>query len=479
MTDSTKFHVFTDDVLAHDDACALAQKLQQKTLSSREAVTAALKRIERADPFVHGVETIDAERALTAADAIDRARLKGESLPYFAGVPFMLKDNVRQQGFATNHGSAALNTRPAKKHGEIVDQILSTGLISLGKTVMPEFGLTASAEFSYRAAVANPWNLQYSNGGSSSGAAALCAAGALPIAHGNDGGGSIRLPAAANGLVGLKASRGRHVLDSLHRPLPVKIVCDGVLTRSVRDTAKFFSEAEKYYQNPHLLPIGEIEQPLQRRLKIGYIHHSPLGVSSDAETVAALDKTIELLSSLGHELRPCKLEFDAQMAVDFENYWSFLALMMGRFGKLTMDWHFDHTKLEKFTTDMGKQGMRSALKLPASLIRLRQAAARYQQHFQQLDVILTPVYSCVVPKLGFFGAGQDYTLLRDRLLATISFTPLHNAAGAPAISLPLQQSSQQIPIGQQFCAAIGNERLLLELALELEAAQPFAAIDAA
>ena len=197
-------HSFCSDVLSTHDAVSLATLIKAKEISSREVVTAAIDRLQKVNPVLNGVAEKDFERALQFAEQQKEGG--------FAGVPSFVKDNTPVAGLSTNYGSAGLNTPPATAHGSFAKQFLAQGFICLGKSQMPEFGFNATTEPSGKAPTRNPWHTNYSPGGSSGGAASLVAAGVVPIAHANDGGGSIRIPAACCGLVGLKPTRGRLLL---------------------------------------------------------------------------------------------------------------------------------------------------------------------------------------------------------------------------------------------------------------------------
>ena len=218
---------------------------------------------------------------------------------FFAGVPSFIKDNVDVAGQPTMRGTDAWVPQPAVNDSEIARVFLGSGLISLGKTQMSEFGFSAAAEHPRLGPVRNPWNTDYTAGASSAGSGAFVAAGVVPIAHANDGGGSIRIPAACNGLVGLKPSRGRLPLDPHLRRLPLVIVANGVLTRSVRDTAVFYREAERSWRPRRLPPIGNVAEPGKRRLKIAVVTRS-VDRECGPEMRELTLKTAGLLDELGH-----------------------------------------------------------------------------------------------------------------------------------------------------------------------------------
>src|ERR1700736_3725867 len=257
-------HAFGDDALGYDDAAGLVQRLGSGEVSASELVEAAIARTEAVNPALNGL----------AYEAFDRARDSARGRGYFAGVPSFIKDNVDVAGMPTMHGADAWAPRPASMNGEWATSYLATGVVPLGKTRMSEFGFSAAAEHPRLGPVRNPCNTDHTAGASSSGSGAFVAAGVVPIAHANDGGGSIRIPAACNGIVGLKPSRGRLPLDAELRRMPVGIVANGVLTRSVRDTAAFYREAERVWRNPKLAPVGDVTRPGRQRLTIAVVTRS-------------------------------------------------------------------------------------------------------------------------------------------------------------------------------------------------------------
>jgi amidase len=233
---------FGDDALGDLDAVGLVEALRSGSVSAAELVEAAIARTEAVNPTLNGL----------AHEAFDRARKRANSpTPYggfFDGVPTFVKDNVAVEGMPTMQGTDAWDPKPMAADGDFARVFLATGLVPLGKTQMSEFGFSASAEHPRIGPVRNPWNPDFTAGASSSGAGAFVAAGAVPIAHANDGAGSIRIPAAVNGLVGLKPTRGRLPLDEQAARMPLHLVANGVVSRSVRDTAAFFREAERAYR---------------------------------------------------------------------------------------------------------------------------------------------------------------------------------------------------------------------------------------
>lgn len=465
-TSGTAVHGFGDDALGDLDATGVAARIASGEITAREAVAAAIGRAESVAALA-AVEASDFDRALDAAAA------PGDGP--FGGVPTFVKDNVDVAGLPTGEGSASYTARPARRDSPAVTQLRSTGLCPLGKSRMPEFGFSPTAEFADAEPVHNPWNPAFSSGASSGGAAALVASGVVPIAHGNDGGGSIRIPAAACGLVGLKPTRGRLVADPKDQTLPVRIVTQGVLTRTVRDAANYHAAAERHYRNPALPPVRLVRGPNATRLRVGVIVDSVVGRVDD-ETRTAVRATADLLADLGHHVEDAPLPVGPEFVDDFSVYWGFLAFALCTGGKRLLGPDFDRARTDNLTRGLDALYRRNIAKTPQVLYRLRRTARRATQLFAGYDVIVSPVLGHTTPELGYLSPTQPFDELFEKLIAYTSFTPLNNAAGNPAISLPLHTTASGMPLGVHFSAAHGDERTLLELAFELEQAHPFARI---
>jgi amidase len=424
-------------------------------------VAASIARAERVDPLLNAIAAATFEAARAEAEVGRRGAL--------AGVPTFIKDTDPVAGAPMRYGSRGMPSAPVDETSPFAKQFLSTGVISLGKTTTPEFGLTGTTEPLLHGPTHNPWKRGFSSGGSSGGSAALVAAGVVPIAHANDGGGSIRIPAACCGLVGLKPSRGR-VVDMEHAELfPVKIVHQGMLSRTVRDTAAFFHAAELYRRNPKLPEIGLVTRP-GRRLRIGFFADLGEGTLAHPECVDAVTATARLCEELGHSVEPARRPFDEGFHEDFFLLWALLAFAITRFGKQLVHPEFDQSKVEEFTDGLARYFRKNAMKAPMALFRLRRFAHQYARVFEQYDVLMNPTLATPPPELGFIGPEVPFETALERLKWFIPFTPVQNVSGAPAISLPLQWSKSGLPIGVQLASAMGTERTLLELSLELEAA---------
>ena len=454
-----------DDALGQDDLCGLLDRLARREVSPQELKDAALARAHTANHVLNAVAAWVHDAAVGDVPVDPAAP--------FAGVPTVLKDNEDLTGYPTSQGSLAVPDRPAPRCTPIVRQHLQLGLVPLAKTTLPEFGLTASTESSRFGATANPWDITRSAGGSSGGSAALVAAGVVPIGHANDGGGSIRIPASCCGLVGLKPTRGRLVDRPELERLPVPITRQGVLTRSVRDTARFYAEVERLHRSPNLPEIGVVTTPIRRRLRMAVVLSSIRDLPVSADTVAAVSAAAALCERLGHHVETIDAPVPASFGPDFLHYWELLAFTLQHGGRLLYGQRFDPRRTEPLTRGLAAMAARAATMVPGSLRRLRRLARDHEHVFPRYDVVLSPVLGHEPPPLGHLGPDVDVPTHLARLLRFTSFTPVQNVSGSPAVSLPLGRSRHGLPIGVHISAPFGHERRLLELALELEQAAPW------
>jgi amidase len=465
-----RVHAFGDDALGEYDAVGLAAEIRAGRISALEAVEAAIDRVERLQPELNGLAYADFDRAR------DRARDVKPGERFFSGIPTLVKDNSDVAGLPTQHGTRAYVARPARADGDFAAAYLRQGLVNLGKTQLSEFGFSASAEFRDADPVRNPWHTGYSSGASSAGSAVFVAGGAVPIAHANDGGGSIRIPAGCNGLVGLKPTRGRVPQDKRLREMPVRIVADGVLTRTVRDTAALMRELEKRYRNLRLPPIGDVSGPGHKRLRIAMMVDSIGDLHTDPQVAEVVRDTGKLLESLGHHVEEVDAPVPESFVEDFLSYWSLLSSVILATGRRTLNPSFDRRLTDNLTRGLARHGARKAYRLPLTLARLRASSYVSARVLGQYDAALTPVLAQPTPPLGWLDPNQPYEVVIERLIRLASFTPLQNATGDPAISLPLGTGAHGLPIGVQVAAVQGQEARLLEVAYELEEARPFARI---
>ncbi len=463
----TRVHAFSDDALGDLDAVGVVEHLEVGKVSVQEVVEAAIVRAEQVAGELGAIAYADFNRA--------RREARNPRGGYFAGVPTFIKDNVDVAGMPTMEGTDAWTPYTAKKDGDFARMYLATGLIPLGKTQLSEYGFSASSEHPRLGPVRNPWSLEHSSGASSAGSAALVAAGAVPIAHANDGGGSIRIPAAVNGLVGLKPTRGRLAQDATMRQMPVRIVSDGVVTRSVRDTAAFFREAERVYRPLAMPPIGDLTRPGRKRLRVA-LNTSGLERGADAEVTRLTEQTARLLEDLGHTVIEVEAPTPPTFAADFLLYWAALSMALLSGGRRLHGRTWNRANHDSLTVGLARHARRNLHRLPGAIVRLRRSTHEAALFFEKYDVSLSPTLATPTPRLGHLDPTQDYETIIDRLQDWVTFTPLQNATGTPAISLPLATTSNGLPQGMMFGSGWGHEAVLLELAYELEQARPWARI---
>jgi amidase len=461
-----RVHAFTDDALGSSDAVALARHVASRETSPRELADAAMQRAR---------EVADQLGAVAYHAARPRRRPNPDS--ELDGVPTYLKDNTDLVGMPTNHGTVAFVADLAAEDGVYARQYLATGMTVLGKSRMPEFGFNATTESVGEDPARNPWDPAFSVGGSSGGAAALVASGVVPIAHANDGGGSIRIPAATAGLVGLKPTRGRHRDDRRARSLPIMLVSEGIVSRSVRDTAAFVHAMERTWRNPALPPVGRVAGPSTRRVRVGLLETSVGGAELDATTRSALEDTAAVLESLGHHVEPVPAPVDERFADDFVLYWGLLSLLASVSGRVVFHRSFDRARMDALSLGLREHARRQLLTMPLVVRRLQRSGRCCGSMFDDHEVVLSPVVAQRTPPLGHLSPDVGYQTLIERLRAHVAFTPLHNVAGLPAIAVPGPLDAGGLPTSTMLSGSWGDERTLLELAFELEQARPFPRIE--
>ena len=453
------------------DATEMAARIRKGEMTALEAVEQAVARAEKLQGQLNFIVNSDFDRALAKARA-------GAPAGPFGGVPFLIKDLDDYVGLPTRNGSqVGRQAMPATRQPDYISAFDRAGLIVIGKSATPEFGFLPTTEPVSTGLTRNPWDPSRSSGGSSGGSAVAVATGVVPVAHANDGGGSIRIPASNCGLFGLKPSRGR-MIDTRKETTIRDIGVEHVLSRSVRDSAALFAATEDSGPGAQLPPVGIITGPSKRRLRIGVLLENGMGHTPQPEVAAANARTAKLLASLGHRVEPTHLPFDgAQFIQDFLLLWANGALGLAQGLTLAMGKAPDTSVLEPFSLGMVELAKKAGPQaLEASLARLNQDVQAYDTWFpaNQFDLVLSPVLSSPAPKLGEVGPLVDFDTLSARLVEYVGYTPIHNVAGAPAMSVPLNWTDAGLPVGSMFSARRGNERTLFELAYQLEAAQPWA-----
>ncbi|MFC0435260.1 amidase [Kutzneria buriramensis] len=449
-----------------------AAAVRAREVSPVELVDHHLARIEALDGEVHAFVTVTAEPAREQARAAEQAVVAGEELPPLHGVPTAIKDLAITQDAPTAFGSAALVGFRSPLDADVVTALRRAGMISLGKTTTPEFGLTAHAETDFGLETRTPWNLAYSAGGSSAGAAAAVSAGMVALAQGSDGGGSIRIPASVCGLVGLKPSWGR-VPDGPTPPDATRLSVRGVLTRTVRDSAAGL-DALVALRPGGLVPIagpdGTFLAQADRdpgRLRIGRFTAAPTGVDVDPECVRAVDVATELLVAAGHDVEEIEPPAGPQMTEVFLQVWALIAAATPvPAGKEELLRPVTRMLRERGASITGAQalGLLGALQGASRPVIDRTAA---------YDVVLCPTLAMPPRPVGWFTETGDPAEEFERTMRFVAFTPLQNATGQPAISLPVHQTPDGLPVGAMLVGRPADEATLISVAAQLESATPW------
>ncbi len=455
------------------DATALAAQIRKGEITPLEAVDAAIARAEALQPQLNFMVNSIFDRARDQAKAVGPGARDG--VHPFAGVPYLIKDLNDVKGVPTRSGSRwTLNHPPAPSQDVYIDAFEKAGLIFIGKSATPEYGFLPTTEPVAFGPTRNPWNLEHSSGGSSGGAAAAVASGVVPIANASDGGGSIRIPSSCCGLFGLKPSRGR-MIEAAPSTHVTDLGVQHCVSRSVRDSAALFAVTERADPGAPFAPVGVVSGPAKRRLKIGVVVNGVSGVAPHPEIAAGVDSAVKLLQGLGHHVSPTIWPVSQQFTNDFITLWALGAQALIKEVGAALGRPADTRDLEPFT--FGLDGLLANLPadgVPAVIGRLQAAAKAYDGWFATYDVIVSPVLAEPAVKLGFVAPTVPMADLIERLTTYVGYTPLHNVAGSPSMSVPLHWSVDGLPVGIQFAAKAGNERALFELAYELESAQPWA-----
>jgi amidase len=458
---SPKISTADADRLAWLDAHDQAALVQKGEVSSLDLIDAAISRIERLEPKLNAI----AWRAFETAR--ERAAVsKGGGL---AGVPYLVKDSLEYPGMPAFAGSRSRSDALGTKAYPYIKSFDAAGLIPVGKSTMPEFGLMPTTESLRFGATHNPWDLSRSAGGSSGGAGAAVAAGMVPLAHSSDAGGSIRIPAANCGVVGLKASRDANLRARTPHWLDDVLCSDGMTARSVRDVAWAFATSR---------PGGGavVTEPLRERLTIAVVREGMQGKAPDPAVNAALDRTADLLASLGHRVEViARPDYELGLIDTFMyDLWAYgghdvVEYCRGAYPDKRLEDILDPWALGLAETCRS----RTAADLERGYIALEAARQGQRTFYETVDVVLSPVISEPPAKLGRHASDREYEALLADMIDYMPYTQLQNMAGTPAISLPLQQTDEGVPIGMMLAAGFGRDDLLLQLSLELEAASPW------
>ncbi len=456
-------------------ATDLAERIRLREVSPVEAVEVYLERMDRLDPALNAFCFRDDDRVQAEARAAEQrlATEPTEELPAFLGVPIPIKDLHPLAGWPTTYGSRGSSRDPSVLTDPVVRRLLDAGFIATGKTTAPEFGTISCTESAALGTTRNPWHTDHTPGGSSGGSAAALAAGLAPIAHGGDGGGSLRIPASCCGLVGLKPSRNR-----VTEPVQVieGLATQGVLSRTVADTAALLDvlgrpdPAAWHNAPPAARPYAEVASQRPPRLRVAVMTAPPMDLAVDRSCVDAVERTAAALESLGHHVEPANLDFPGidELTLDFGLIWNTGSALYP-----LEDWD----AIEPLNAALrAAAGATDSLTYVQAVARIQLQLRPVVQRFgSEIDLLLTPTMAVEPPRCGTVWEGADVEPLMPLLnsFPMAIFTSLWNVTGQPAISLPVHQAPSGLPVGVQLVGPPWRDDLVLQVGAELEEALPW------
>ena len=481
------------------DATALAELIKKKEVTSQELLDIAIKRAEEVNPKINAV--------VTQLYDLGKAQIKTLDLTApFAGVPYLIKDLGPQlKGTRYTCGSKYLKNNISKENSVVTDRMLKAGLVIFGKTNTPEFGLTPFTEPELFGPSHNPWNLDHTTGGSSGGSAAAVAAGIVPMASANDGGGSIRIPASCNGLFGMKPTRGRISLEPFAGESWCGANCEGIVSRSVRDSALYYDlvngsgDGDPYIIQKPERPYAEEVKLSTGKLKIGYTLDFPEGFNfiQDEENRLAIQSTVELLKGLGHEVTEVKLPYKREMLIGL-----FTMMIYGETSANISFLESEHGRkataagFEPNTWLLYKLGKSySAHDFAFYRLKWNEVCRSMAAFHQQFDMLLTPTLGMKPFKIGALQSSKledgalrflntlgissilkhtkEVEKIATQTFNWIPYAPLSNITGQPSMTVPLHWSKENLPVGVMFTGRINDEATLFRLAAQLEKERPW------
>ncbi len=460
----------TSDDLMFLDATAQAELVRKKEVKPVELVDMAIGRIEKLNPAINAVITPMYEYARDAA--------AGE-LPDgpFAGVPFLLKDIFAFfAGHRVAHGSRLMQHMVPDHDSELVARLKRAGLVILGRTNVPEFGIMPTTEPQFYGPCRNPWNTERTTGGSSGGSAAAVASGMVPMAHANDGGGSIRIPASCCGVFGLKPTRARNPLGPDFGDILGGTIVEHAVTRSVRDSAALLDATcgpdvgDPYWAPPPTRPFLQEVGTDPGKLRIAFTTQSLIDTPVHDDCIRAIEDTARLCAELGHEVEEAVPDLLVDPLID-----AFLVLYSVGCSSSIKLLGGDRESVEPITWALHEMGAQhSATDYLLAVQTLQGMSREVARFFLNYDVLLTPTLGEPPVPLGTFDSPPDDPLAGFyRTFEFASFTPLCNLTGQPAMSVPLFWNTDNMPVGSHFIGRFGDEATLFRLAAQLEQARPW------
>jgi amidase/6-aminohexanoate-cyclic-dimer hydrolase len=456
------------------DGVGLADLVRTKQVSAGELLDEAIARTARVDPQINAV-------VVRHDDFAKRQIANGLAEGPFTGVPFLLKDLEILQGTRTTFGASVYKDNVADHSGTLAQRFLDAGLTIFGKTSSPEFGLMPTTESRLFGPTRNPWNLAHSSGGSSGGAAAAVAARILPVAHASDGGGSIRIPASASGVFGLKPTRARTPLGPDRGEGWGGFSCGHVVSISVRDSAAMLDaihgpEPSSPYvapqpQQPFLEEVGRDPG----RLRIAFTDKSPYGDAIDPEIAAATREIATLLAGLGHHVEERAPDLAADPAAVMSTIVAANTALNVRLAEQRLGRAMTDNDFEVLTLASAHNAQKaSATDYVAAQLGAFQISRALAGFFQTCDVLLCPTLCSPPLRIGELNTmSEDLSHIAPILRRYMPATAMFNMSGQPAMSVPLAWNAAGLPLGMMFSARFGDEATLFRLAAQLEQVRPW------
>jgi amidase len=449
------------------DALGMAEMVSNKQVSPRELLGCALEMISKTQDKINAVANFDAE----IAEKTGQKHQAG----LFAGVPFLVKELLPYPGLTTAMGSKLFAKYVPPSGSEYTNRIDESGLLTFGNTTCSEMGLLGSTETRVHGITRNPWNQAYSAAGSSGGSAAAVASGIVPMAHANDGGGSIRVPASVCGLFGFKPSAGRCVATAEGMGPFADLVSDHCISKTVRDSAAFLSITEKKGVDARFEPLGFYKGHDTKGLRIGVYTKTLMGREADDDIKQSIDKTARLCEGLGHEIEYTSPDVDGKAVSD--GFFTLAGSMISQLAAMMeplLKRKVNGDDFEPFTLSLlhwYRNLERGAL--DKALADLKSASAKFLAFAETYDVLLCPTLTSSPKRLGYLSPELNQELLIQRTEDYVGYTPIHNIAGVCAMSVPLYVNEAGMPLGSHFAARPGAEKTLFDLAYQLETALPW------